>query len=71
MSGSLKHLQNIFYIFRQVNDETERSPTMSEFVRFIPNHSSSEDSFETLSVLELAEQLTYIDHKLFKAIPFW
>ena len=53
-----------------MNDETERSP-IQELLRFIPNHASPEDSFEHLSVLELAEQLTYIDHKLFKAIPFW
>lgn len=31
----------------------------------------AEDSFTVLPALELAEQLTYIEHKLLRAIPFW
>ena len=54
-----------------MQEESTVSPTVEDIIGFTPSHSNSDVSFEDFSVLELAEQLTYIEHKILKAIPPW
>ncbi|XP_033633758.1 ras-specific guanine nucleotide-releasing factor 2-like isoform X1 [Asterias rubens] len=59
-------------ILRQLmQEESTISPTVEDIIGFTPSHYTSEVSFEDFSVLELAEQLTFIEHKILKSIPPW
>lgn len=60
-------------ILRQLKQENISVALMgeAELMELASMQPPSEDSFAVLSALDLAEQLTYIEHKLLRAIPFW
>ncbi|XP_038072295.1 ras-specific guanine nucleotide-releasing factor 2-like [Patiria miniata] len=59
-------------ILRQLmSEESTISPTVEELIGFTPSHPTSDTSFEVFNVLELAEQLTYVEHKILRAVPPW
>ncbi|XP_041465330.1 ras-specific guanine nucleotide-releasing factor 2-like isoform X3 [Lytechinus variegatus] len=43
----------------------------AELAALVPDQPLPEDTFDRMSALELAEQLTYLEHKLLRAIPYW
>lgn len=60
-------------ILRQLKQEHISVALMgeAELMELASMQPPPEDSFSVLAALELAEQLTYIEHKLLRAIPFW
>ncbi|XP_071844358.1 ras-specific guanine nucleotide-releasing factor 2-like [Apostichopus japonicus] len=60
-------------ILRQLKQEHIHVALMgeAELMELASMQPPAEDSFTVLPALELAEQLTYIEHKLLRAIPFW
>lgn len=52
----------------QVAISLEHKVLMKFFVVFFLFQSPSKESIETLSALEIAEQMTYLDHQIFLAI---
>lgn len=60
-------------IHRQVPQDLINVPLEGEGVlaTLVPEHPLPEDTFDRMSALELAEQLTFLEHKLLRAIPYW
>ncbi|XP_072167414.1 ras-specific guanine nucleotide-releasing factor 1-like [Diadema setosum] len=60
-------------IHRQIRQDHMELPLEgeAELAALIPEQPLPEDTFDKMSALELAEQLTYLEHKLLRAIPYW
>ncbi|XP_077868755.1 ras-specific guanine nucleotide-releasing factor 1-like [Saccoglossus kowalevskii] len=58
-------------VFRTLNQElSEADSKKLNLDELLLGYTWSDDAFDCLAALDLAEQLTYIDHKLFTAIPY-
>lgn len=55
-------------ILRIINQESHDPNKVDLDILLAPPATSSNDTFDTLSALDIAEQLTYLDHKIFIAI---
>ncbi len=58
----------VLQILRQFKTNTLTEPKLDLFVLLKPQQVPSHEEFDTLSALDLAEQLTYLDHHIFRGI---
>ncbi|XP_070543537.1 ras-specific guanine nucleotide-releasing factor 2-like isoform X2 [Ptychodera flava] len=57
-------------LHQELSEADSKKSNWGELLTVDPDYVSVDDMFDHIAALDLAEQLTYLDHKLFTAIPY-